>query len=60
MSEDRCAACGAETPIHLLDAKPGPGIFTPAQLSEAADRGDDFSRLECAKCYGPGYVGADQ
>lgn len=68
MPADRCARCGTPTPLHLLDAKPaalrGPGDWIERlfprlrlrQLRIAADRGADFDWLECARCYGPGYV----
>jgi hypothetical protein len=51
-----CAACGTPTPVDLLDAKPGPGHFTMEQLSQAADDGRPFDRLECGACYGPAYM----
>lgn len=52
---EHCAECGAETPVEELDAKPGPGYWAPDQLAAAADAGVDFDRMECRKCYGPGY-----
>lgn len=60
-----CAACGKSTHINDLDAKPEytlDGLFfrlvfgRDPCLSDAAERGEDFTRLECATCYGPGYV----
>jgi hypothetical protein len=54
--------------LAALDAKPealaGPGgllvRLIPGlrlrALVKAADRGDDFERLECRECYGPGYM----
>lgn len=54
-----CAQCRQPTPVHLLDAKPGPGHYTLEELSAAADRGEDFDRLECSRCYGPGYVAGE-
>lgn len=42
-----CRACGLVTNINLLDAKPEHGCDP-----ETAD----FTRLECADCYGPGYL----
>lgn len=56
MEKTQCACCGREFPIEALDAKPGPGHFTEAQLSDAAERGDDFDRLECSDCFGPGFT----
>lgn len=56
MSNLACDKCGKSTPVHLLDAKPGPGNFTPEQLSRLADQGAHFTRLECESCYGPGFL----
>lgn len=53
-----CDNCGGLTPIALLDGKPGPGHFTIKQLQAAAELGKNFDRLECAACYGPGYLRA--
>lgn len=65
-----CDNCGKLWHDGLLDAKPaslaGPGgILTRlfpgkriAQLTRAADCGEDFTRHECPDCYGPGYVAA--
>lgn len=60
-----CARCGRETPINALDAKPmtlwlrivALFIGQVRMLNYAADHGYDFDRLECSRCYGPGYVG---
>lgn len=61
---DHCAACGKAEHIDNLDSKPEPTVWLWAirlfrgqafMLSYAADRGHDFTRLECAACYGPGY-----
>lgn len=55
---DKCANCGAGMPLSQLDAKPshlaGPEC-TAEDLDVAADVGFDFNRLECRKCYGPGW-----
>lgn len=51
----RCHECGKLVPISQLDAKPGPGHFTPEQLARAGDTGQAFNRLECQDCYGPGW-----
>ena len=56
----RCANCGRRFHIDALDSKPSSFPRRPvehqlARLDEAADRGEDFDRLECADCYGPGY-----
>ena len=59
MSEDRCAHCGRQTPFHLLDAKPhrlaGPS-HTAAEIEDAMWENEDFDRLECKPCYGPGWA----
>lgn len=55
-ADSKCAECGKKTPVHLLDAKPGPERWTVERLRAAADAGADFNRLECRDCYGPGYV----
>jgi hypothetical protein len=39
-----CDQCKTPTDINLLDAKPGPR--SP----------DDWERLECERCYGPGWL----
>lgn len=53
---DRCDNCGRKTPINELDGKPGAGHFTAEQLFDAAERGEQFDRLECGDCYGPNYI----
>jgi len=56
---DNCARCGIERPIEHLDAKPARLAGrrnTRRQLKKALLRGEDFDRLECAACYGPGFV----
>lgn len=59
---DACAKCGAAYPIEQLDAKPdrlAGRSNTNRQLKKALHRGEDFDRLECEDCYGPGFaVGA--
>lgn len=67
-SRDRCANCGGIFPLRLLDCKPerlaGPGRWyerlIPSirmnKLIEAGIDGEDFNRMECQKCYGPGWV----
>lgn len=54
-----CADCGGVFDINHLDAKPqrlrGPH-HTLDELIEAFDSNEDFDRLECGNCYGPGYV----
>ena len=50
-----CAACGNLTPIRLLDAKPS-DLRPGETLTQAADRGADFDRLECQACYGPEWL----
>jgi hypothetical protein len=64
----KCDQCGFLHHVNYLDAKPehlaGPGgwlvrLFPKRRLAAlrlAADTGDDFERLECEHCYGPGYV----
>lgn len=63
--ETRCRKCGREAPIDALDAKPEitPWFLgrvmrygQPEALVRAADVGLDFTRLECARCYGPGFA----
>ena len=39
-----CTACNARTDIDLLDGKD--------------DGSGDYNRIECPKCYGPGWVPA--
>lgn len=56
----RCARCGGLFHIDALDAKPSSlpgyrGFDQIYRLEQAADAGEDFDRLECADCYGPGY-----
>jgi hypothetical protein len=60
-----CDNCGTLTHIDLLDAKPsylsGPGWrflswLRMWLLNRAAYKGADFDRLECKRCYGPGYI----
>lgn len=51
----KCEECGKLVAWRLLDAKPGPGHWTARQLADAADRGDQFTRLECKDCYGPNW-----
>ncbi len=56
---DTCARCGVEQPVEHLDAKPerlAGRHNTRRQLKKALRRGEDFDRLECAGCYGPGFV----
>ena len=56
---DHCDQCGVATPIQYLDAKPARLAGrrnTNRQLKKALARNDDFDRLECAHCYGPGFV----
>jgi hypothetical protein len=43
----KCQRCGVREHIDLLDAKPSSG-----------DENDDFDRLECVACYGPGWCPA--
>ncbi|WWT39826.1 hypothetical protein [Microcystis phage Mwe-JY25] len=60
----KCTGCGEMLPTLLLDGKPASAHFQRdraehgqvAALAMAADRGEDFTRAECAACYGPGYV----
>lgn len=63
-----CEQCGTLTHIDQLDAKPsnlrGPAcrFFSWIQLwrlRREADRGADFDRLECVRCYGPSYCKAE-
>lgn len=59
MATDTCAKCGDERPIDQLDAKPvrlAGRRNTWRQLEKALRRGEDFDRLECADCYGPGFA----
>lgn len=56
-----CAKCGTLTRIEELDAKPerlAGRRGTSRQIKKAFRRrhGEDFDRLECAKCYGPAFV----
>lgn len=45
-----CDGCGKMFPLHLLDAKPGPGPITEDNENR------DFTWLGCKTCYGPGWV----
>lgn len=58
----RCDNCGGVFHIDALDAKP-PSLkgqaATVEAIIEAADRGEDFTSLECSKCYGPAYRGVE-
>ena len=63
-----CACCGSKLPLHMLDAKPerfacNGGLiarifpsFRMRALTNAAISGENFTRLECKECYGPGWV----
>ncbi|NEI71007.1 hypothetical protein GR212_15620 [Rhizobium lusitanum] len=62
-----CDACGECFPLDELDGKPtinsrlrriraSEGQL--AMLRRAADKGLEFDRLECRRCYGPGYLAA--
>lgn len=62
----QCARCGRLTPFHLLDAKPSRipfryriiALLTGRTVIDVAARhGADFDRLECSRCYGPGWKG---
>jgi hypothetical protein len=58
----KCDQCGADTPINDLDAKPERLVGrrnTRRQLKKALARNEDFTRLECRGCYGPGFVRAE-
>jgi hypothetical protein len=58
-----CASCGRQESALRLDAKPSSERYQreakafgqTKALALAADRGDQFDRLECESCYGPGY-----
>lgn len=59
-----CDSCGQMFPIEELDSKPTMNSRLRrtrqkegqlAMLYRAAARGYDFDRLECRRCYGPGY-----
>lgn len=59
-----CDNCGGPFPIDELDGKPTINSKLRriraregqlVMLRRAADLGFDFNRLECRKCYGPGY-----
>jgi hypothetical protein len=54
-----CEHCLKPTLIELLDAKPtrlAGRRNTRRQLKKALARGEDFDRLECEACYGPGWM----
>ena len=42
-----CRVCGRRFPYEVLDSKPETG---------ADPETSDWTRLECATCYGPGYL----
>ena len=48
-SHSACDACGKLAHLNFLDAKPN----DPANPDSC-----DWERLECCRCYGPGYVPA--
>ena len=58
-----CAGCGRRLPVLILDAKPSTPRFRLERqrlgqaeaLARAADRNEEFGRLECQDCYGPVY-----
>lgn len=55
----RCMKCGKELPEDLLDSKPKSLANTQAthfMLEKAADRGEDFTVVQCATCYGPAFT----
>lgn len=63
--EAPCDCCGRLFPLGLLDGKPTINSKLRriraregqlAMLRRAADKGYDFDRLECRRCYGPGYL----
>lgn len=62
--QSRCHTCKRMHSLEILDGKPPSAKFRlEAQrlgqfeaLSRAADRGEDFSRLECPRDYGAGYL----
>lgn len=60
MSLFACHHCGKMFPIDALDGKPerfaGPNQHQIRDLVIAADTGENFTRLECSTCYGPGYI----
>lgn len=52
----KCAACGRLFRAEDLDAKLDPEQRRPGETdAEAAERGVEFSRLECRECYGPNF-----
>lgn len=62
--EDVCSSCGERHPIEALDAKPTMNSRLRRiqaregqlqMLTRAADLGFDFDRIECSRCYGPGF-----
>lgn len=61
-----CDQCGTEHDINALDAKPVMTLWLcivwlfigqNRGLAYAGERGHDFDRYECRRCYGPGYAG---
>lgn len=62
---ETCQACGVVNDIDDLDGKPTLSLWLrtvrlfrgqPFMLRYATDHGYEFDRIECAKCYGPGYT----
>jgi len=52
-----CDACRRAFDPAQLDAKPSAeDLARYGTLEACADAGCDFTRLECAACYGPGYT----
>lgn len=60
-----CDCCGREFPLDQLDAKPSMNSRLRriraregqiVMLRRAADLGFQFDKLECRRCYGPGFV----
>lgn len=59
MTKLPCSACGRETPIDQLDAKPSHLAGVPAtagEIGEAMALGLDFTVLEGPCCYGPAWA----
>lgn len=55
----RCEECGEFFQLSELDAKPsrlaGKANTSAEALWAAFEANEDFDRLECRECYGPGY-----
>ena len=56
-----CDACKRWFALNELDGKPAAAaIARYGSISACADRGVQFTRMECRDCYGPEYLAEDR